>query len=113
MRRLQCFDPGLSRLFPCSACFRILPKHEFVELQVRRATGFGNQVPFDRLDGIRRNAAAGDENLRETVLRDRVAFACCFLQQHSGGPLILVDAGAIEQRNGVFDFGIRILSIKP
>src|SRR5262249_59028033 len=57
----------------------------------------------------RRQAAAGGQHLRESVLRDWAALARGALQQRGGASLVLGDAEAVEQRYRIFDLCIGIV----
>ena len=57
---------------------------------------------------IGRHAAPGHQDARQAVLRDRAAAVRRFQKQLRGCRFVLVDAVAVELRDGEFDHGVEI-----
>src|SRR3569623_1396903 len=70
---------------------------------------FGEQMPFDTLDLVLGHLLAFDQDMSQSVLRDRASLARGAVQERHGGAFVAFDAAAVEQREGVFDLGIEIV----
>src|SRR5258708_19575255 len=80
-----------------------------VQQGVAFARGFRDNVPFEALDLVHRRALSADQYARETVLGDRAVLPGGLAEQRHRGGLVLRRAGAVVERDGVFDLGIDIV----
>ena len=70
---------------------------------------FRDKVPFQALDLVDRRAESVHQHPGEAVLRDRAVLPRRLAQQRHRGGFVLRRAGAVEERDGVFDLGIDIV----
>ena len=84
-------------------------RQRLVEHGVALAGGFRDKVPFEALDLVHRRALSGHQHTGEAVLRDRAVLPGGLAQQRHRGGFVLRRAGAVIERDGVFDLGIDIV----
>src|SRR6476661_3921398 len=77
--------------------------HEILQPHVGGAAGLRDGVPLRRRDRIGGEAAAGGEDARVAVLRDRIALLRGLAEHRGGGALVFRNASPVEQRDRVFD----------
>src|SRR5471032_2778205 len=88
------------------AVLRTEVRERLVEDGVALADAFGDKMPFEALDLVHRGALSAQQHMREAVLCDRTVLAGGLAQQCHRGGLVLWRAGAVIERDGVFDFGV-------
>jgi hypothetical protein len=101
--------PGLGRLFPRLALFRRQLSDEIIEPQVGDAAFLGNKMPFDGFHRLGLDAKSGGQDPRQAVLGDGTAPARRFAEQCDRRLFVLLRSSAVEQRDGIFDLGLKVI----